>query len=306
VIEQFRRQHGAISRADGLAAGLTRRQIALRVKSGDWLEPKPGVYRHAAVPVTPELLIMEAVLSAGPNSVASHQSAAYLWGVLSWSDAGERAAVTVPAAFHPRAYGFDVHRTNDPDWGGVHLRSRIECRDPLRTLVDLAGVATPPILDSAVDRALSSGLVTVGGLQSEIGRRSVPGRNGVGVLRERLKDRGFIGGPSASALELRGVAFLRRFGLPLLDREVVTGSDGEHRIDFVLAHHVAWELDGYAWHFRPEHKSRDERRRNKLRAAGWEIYVSDWLSLSREPQLIAHTLRLAVSRRMSSVESFIS
>ncbi|HEX4863049.1 MAG TPA: type IV toxin-antitoxin system AbiEi family antitoxin domain-containing protein, partial [Acidimicrobiales bacterium] len=258
LVDLFRRQHGAISRGDALAAGLTRRQIVQRVKSGVWLEPKPGVYRNAAAPVTPEMLIMEAVLSAGPNSAASHQSAAYLWGMLSWSEAGERAAVSVPSTYHPRAYGFDVHRTSDLDWARVHPRSRIECTDPMRTLVDLAGVAKPSILDSAVDRSLSSGLVTIDGLESEIRRRSVRGRNGVGILRERLRDRGFSGGPTASALELRGIEFLRKFGLPLLEREVVTGPDGEYRIDFVLVHYVGWELDGYAWHFRPEHKSRDE------------------------------------------------
>jgi len=294
--ELFRRQHGAISRADALSAGLTRRQLAYRVRSGLWLEPAPGVYRSAATPVTPELLITEAILSVGAAAVASHQSAAYLWGMISWKEAGERATVSVPAGSNPRRYGFDVHRTTDPDWQRVRRWRGIECTDPLRTLVELAGAVDARVLDTAVDRALSNRLVTVPGLESEIDRRSAAGRNGVGVIRQRLKDRGFIGAPNMSVLERRATEFLRKYRIPWLDRDVVAGPDGEYRIDFVLAPSVAWELDGYVWHFSPEHKARDDRRRNLLRVEGWDLYVSDWRSLSTEPLLIANTLRAAIAR----------
>jgi hypothetical protein len=294
--ERFRRQHGSISRADALALGLTHRQIALRVRSGEWIAAKPGVYRNAATPVTPEMLIVEAILSAGPAACASHGSAAYLWSMLTWSEAGERATVTVPAPRNPRRYGFDVHRTTDLQWERVRCWKGIDCTDPLRTLSDLGVVVSPVLLDRAVDRALSSGLVTVRGLEDEINRRSVRGRSGLGILRERLRARGLTGAPRSTVLEMRGVQFLKRYGLPVLAREVVAGSGGEYRIDFVLAPRLGWELDGYVWHFSPEHKSRDERRRNRLRAEGWELYISDWRSLSREPLLIAQTLRLAIAR----------
>ena len=292
----FRRQYGAISRTDGIAAGLSRRQMVLQVRSGLWLEPKPGVYRNAATPVTPELLIMEAILSAGPTAFASHESAAYMWRILTWREAGERAVVSVPSGTNPRRYGFDVHQTRDPAWERVRIWRGIECTDPLRTLVDLAAVVDHKILDSAIDRGLSSGLITIAGLKSEIDRRSASGRNGIGIIRQRIRDRGFTGGPNATALERRGIGFLKQYRIPCLSREVVAGPDGEYRIDYVLAPEVAWELDGYAWHFSPEHKARDERRRNQLRVGGWELYVSDWRSLSREPSLIAQTLRIAIAR----------
>lgn len=193
ISELFRRQYGAISRADATALGLTRRQIVQRVRSGLWVEAKPGVYRNAASPITPELLIMEAILSAGSDSFASHGSAAYLWSMLTWKQVGERAAVTVAGSRNPRRYGFDVHRTSNPQWERVRRWKGIDCTDPLRTLIDVSAVVAAGVLDSAIDRSLSSGLVTVAGLQQEIGRRSVQGRNGLGILRGRLKVRGFSG-----------------------------------------------------------------------------------------------------------------
>src|ERR1700755_1103764 len=104
--DRFRRQHGLITRADALAAGLSHRQIRYRVAAGLWLPVSPGIYRHPAHPVTPAQRLLAAVLAAGPTAVASHQSAAYLWGLLDWAEIAGRTAVTVPGTVHPRAYGF--------------------------------------------------------------------------------------------------------------------------------------------------------------------------------------------------------
>lgn len=314
--ELFRRQHGVLSRRDARAAGLSDRQIRDRVGSGAWIEVSPGVYRHRAAPPTPEQAILAAVLAAGPRAVASHQAAAYLWRLLRWDEAGARAAVTVPSAGGLKGYGFDVHRSGDLDPARTRVWRGIPCTDPLRTLVDLAAIASDTgtgtstgtgtgtrLLDTAVERGLADRLFTVAGLQAETQRLSRKGRNGVGRLRRRLNERGFIGGPSPSVLEIRGIQLLRQYGLPLEARELTTGPDGEFRIDFVLRRPhaevtgVAWELDGYVWHFTPEHKARDDDRRNALRLQGWDLYVSDWRAVTTRPAAVAATLRTALSRR---------
>lgn len=309
--ELFRRQHGVLCRRDARAAGLSIRQIQERVRSGAWIELSPGVYRHPAAPPTPEQAILAAVLASGPRGVASHQAAAYLWRLLRWEEAGARAAVTVPSAGGLKGYGFDVHRSSDLDPARTRLWRGIPCTDPLRTLVDLAAIAGDGdgdgkgtrLLDTAIERGLAIRLFTVAGLEAETKRLSRRGRNGVGRLRERLVDRGFAGGPSPSVLEGRALQFLRRYRIPMETRELKAGPDGEFRIDFVLAHPdphapgVAWELDGYVWHFTPEHKARDDDRRNALRLEGWELYVSDWKALTMDPASVATTLRAALSRR---------
>src|ERR1700728_1421547 len=127
--DRFRRQHGTISRSQALADGLSHRQVQHRVASGQWIVIYPGVYRHAAHTITPEQQIVAAVLSAGPGAVASQQAAAYLWGLLDWREAQSRAAVTVMVPAHPRAHGFDVHRSNHLDWGRVRVWEGVEGTD---------------------------------------------------------------------------------------------------------------------------------------------------------------------------------
>ncbi len=292
--DRFRRQHGVISRSDALAAGLSHRQIRYRLAAGLWIPVSPGVYRHPAHPVTPLQGILAAVLAAGPAAVASHQSAAYLWGLLDWNEIGGRAAVTVSGRAHPRAYGFDVHRIRDLDWNRVRTWSGVDCTDPLWTLGEFGGVIDGSLVDRAVDRGLAKRLITVGGLEAEIGRRSKPGRRGIGVLRDRLHTRGFVGAPHPSVLESRTLAWLARYRIPVDRCEVVAGPEGEYRIDFSLAHPVMLEMDGYVWHFSPEHSARDQKRRNALRLSGIELYISNWLGLHRDGPALAKTLRQAV------------
>src|ERR1700722_10174007 len=295
--DRFRRQHGAISRSEALSAGLSYRQIQHRVATGQWIVIYPGVYRHAAHTVTPEQQILAAVLSAGPGAVASHQAAAYLWGLLEWGEAQSRAAVTVAVPAHPRKLGFDVHRSNHVDWGRIRVWKGIECTDPLWTLADLGAVAAGALLDPAIDRALANRLVTVEGLQAEIARQSKQGRRGVGVLRQHLSTRGFIGAPQPSVLESRTRAFLARYRIPVEGAEVVTGPDGEYRIDFGLVHPVMLEVDGYVWHFSPEHQDRDYERRNRLKLLGIDLYGAHWRQLYRRPAYLARVLREALKLR---------
>ena len=299
IDDRFRRQYGVVSRAEALADGLSHRQIRYRVSSGLWIAPSPGVYRHAAHPVTPEQRILAAVLAAGPGAVASHQAAAYLWGLLDWREARQRAAISVLASSHPRPYGFDVHRVADLEWARVRTWKGIDCTDPLRTLCDLGPVVNARVLDRAVDRGLATRLVDVKGLQAEVDRRSKPGRRGVGILRERLALRGFVGAPHPSVLESRTLSFLARHRLAVEQTEVVEGPDGEYRIDFSLSYPVMLEVDGYVWHYSPEHKARDDQRRNQLRLSGIELYVSNWRQIVREEAVLARTLRRAITGKRS-------
>jgi hypothetical protein len=257
------------------------------------------VYRHAASPITPEQQILAAVLAAGRGAVASHQAAAYLWGLLEWSEAGSRAAVSVLRPAHPRGRGFDVHRVGDLDWARVKVWKGIECTDPLWTLADLGAAVEGVMVDRAIDRGLAKRLVTVKGLQAEIERRSGPGRRGVGILRERLALRGFVGAPHPSALESRTLAFLTRYRIPIEASEVVQGPDGEYRVDFSLVPPVMLEVDGYVWHYSPEHLQRDHERRNRLKLAGIDLYVSNWLELYRREAGLARLLRQAISQTRS-------
>jgi hypothetical protein len=292
--DRFRRQHGVISRSDAIADGLSQRQIQQRVATGLWVAVHPGVYRHAAHPVTPDQQIKAAVLAAGPGAVASHQAAAYLWNLLEWGEVGERPAVTVLRPGGSRGHGFDVHRVSDLDWSRVRWWHAIECTDPLWTLASLGAACDGTLVDRAVDRALARRLVTVTALESELVRRSKQGRNGVGVLRQRLATRGFIGAPNPSVLESRALAFLARYRIPVERSEVVLGPEGEYRVDFSLVYPVMLEADGYVWHYSPEHQDRDHQRRNRLKLNGIDLYVTNWRQLWQRELDLARLLRQAI------------
>jgi very-short-patch-repair endonuclease len=78
------------------------------------------------------------------------------------------------------------------------------------------------------------------------------------------------------------------YQLPTADVQVNAGPDGEYRLDVAYVRiKFAVEVDGYCWHFTPEHQRRDHARRNKLVAGGWQFLVYTWLDLKRRPAEVA-------------------
>jgi predicted transcriptional regulator of viral defense system len=135
--QRFRRQYGVLAGYQARADGATDRQIKAQRDRGEWECLHRNVYRHPAAPRSPEQTIVAACLAAGPQAVASHQSAAWLWGIVAVPP--ESPTVTVPAPAHPKIAGVEVYRSKDLDLLRVLEHRRIPCTDPLRTLVDLAG-----------------------------------------------------------------------------------------------------------------------------------------------------------------------
>jgi hypothetical protein len=252
------------------------------------------VYCLAVSPPTFEQRLMSACLAAGPESLASHAAAAWLWDLLPRSP--ERVSVTVPPRHRPRLAGVDIHRLDDVDPSRTICRRGIPCTDPLRTLVDLAAVADPVTTSGAVDRALASGLVTGKGLAAELGRREARGRRGVRPLRELLTERGIVGAPRASVLEREATQLLQRWRVPILGREVSAGPDDRYRLDFLLASPVAMEVDGYTYHWSPEAKSHDEARRNLLRLEGTFLLVYTWRDVRCDQRRMHGEIMTAIAR----------
>jgi hypothetical protein len=90
----FRDQHGLVLRDQVLRLGFSARQIQYRLATGEWQQVLPGVYRSSASPATFEQRLLAACFAAGPRSVASHASAAWLWGLVERPP--ERPSLTVP------------------------------------------------------------------------------------------------------------------------------------------------------------------------------------------------------------------
>jgi hypothetical protein len=290
VRDVLRRQYGLVTRHQALQLGLTSGQIRHRRESGEWELAQSGIYRAAAVPRDHRQDLLAACLAAGPVAAASHQSAAWLWGLTSRPPG--RPTISVPAPLRPRLREVTVHRSRDFDPSRTVEHLRIPCTDPLRVATDLAAVLPPIELTGLVDAAIASKLVTTDGLLEEIRRRGAPGRSGPAGLRRELEDRGIIGGPEPSVLEAECMRLFKRSGIPILRREVRFGPDGQFRIDFLIAPGLAVEVDGFVHHWSPEAKAHDEARRNRLRF----LLVYTWRDIHTDGRRVAAEVARAMFR----------
>jgi hypothetical protein len=303
VVAELRSHHGVVSRSACLAAGMTPRQISGRIQRGEWQRIHLGVYRVAALPLTPETVLAAACAAVGPFAVVSHRSAAWCWGL--YKEAPRTPTVSVGRGRDSRIPGVEIHRKADLDLTKSCIRGVFACTDPLRTIIDVAGVIHARALDDVIDRAMALGLVTVAGLEAEMARLRRPGRLGIGPLEVALAHRGLIGAPHPSVLESRLLRLFRRAGIVPAGTEVTVyraGPDYEgssepslYRLDVLILPGLAVEVDGFRYHHSPEHKTSDERRRNRIRLRGTLVLVYTWWDVVHEPDRIINETRSAMA-----------
>jgi len=284
----LRTHHSLITRTEALRVGATDDHIQTRIRRGEWEVVFRGIYRDAATPRTPDQRLLAACLATGPYAVASHRSAAWLWGLIDQPPPAPEVTVPRGDQHGRRVRGVVAHQSADLDPSRTIVRRAIACTDALRTVVDLGAVVATRTLADAVDRALATRLVSVTGLLAEVGLVARQGRNGTRATRGLLTDRGLLGGPAPSVLESRMKRLFDRYNLPSPHFEVVAGVHGEYRLDAAYpALRFAVEVDGYAWHSSPEHLQRDHSRRNRLQSQGWFILVYTWQDVVNDPARVA-------------------
>ncbi len=279
-------QHALFTRAQALAAGLTPRTIGGGLTRGRWLTVFRGVYRMAGAPVTPDQRLLAAVLAAGAGAVASHRSAAWLWGL---SDELS-LDVSVPKNRSPRLAGVVVHRQHMPSCSTSRRRG-VPVTNPLRTMLDVAALPDPELVDQALDRGIAARLFTPAAVEAELGRQSRSGRRGTASLRERLEHRDTSSSRPPSVLESRLVRLLRTARLPMPHREYpVMG--GAYRLDFAWPEvKLAVELDGYAAHASLMAFRDDRSRQNDLVLAGWTVLRFTWKDVRDRPADVTRLIR---------------
>ncbi len=104
------RQHGVLTFAQLVGAGLSRGAIARRAAAGRLHRVHRGVYAVGHVGLSNEGRWMAAVLVCGLGAVLSHRSAAELWTLL--GPAGGLIDVTVPTVNgRGRRSGLRIHRS---------------------------------------------------------------------------------------------------------------------------------------------------------------------------------------------------
>ncbi|HEX6311583.1 MAG TPA: DUF559 domain-containing protein, partial [Acidimicrobiia bacterium] len=223
-----------------------------------------------AVP-TWEQAVLAAVLAAGPGAVASHETAAALWGLPGAERSG--LEVTTDRPHCARLVGVRSHRTLAFLAVEHSSRAGIPLTSVARTLVDLSARWSVKQLGRAADHAQRRGLlrleqlrICVGGLTPAPGRR--PGRIHA-LLARRLH--GYD--PGDSDLEVRFARALVAGGLPepVLQHWVRIGHR-RYRIDLAYPDAmVAIEIDGWDTHRSRSAFDADRARANDLVVAGWRV-----------------------------------
>lgn len=233
---------------------------------------------------------MAAVLAAGPDAVASHRSAAWLWEIRP-----HRVAAEITSRRHCRSRSGVIFHRGSPRADEVTYVRRIPTTTAPRTLLDLAAVLAPRQVERAINEAEVRRLTDQLSLHDLAAR--YPRRRGVGLIRSLLADLHFGRTVTRSELEERFLGFLDRYGFtrPAVNADLAVA--GRWVVaDFVWRRNrLVVELDGHAFHSTAAAFERDRARDRALNAEGWRVVRVTWRQLHDEPEALAVDLRLLLS-----------
>jgi hypothetical protein len=256
------RTHGVVTRRRLLAAGVTSRQIEVRVARGSLIRLYPGVYRvgHAAPSV--EATYTAAVLACGDGAVLMGVAAAYLYGLIK----GEPPPPVVRTPTEREIEGIETHRTRGDErgteWRGIPITT------VARTLMDLA----PSMNEKELARVCHEAQVRFGTRPEQLrGRARVVMTGDIPV--------------TLSALEDRFLERLREHGLPVpnTNRRTKKRTYVDCRWP---ARRLTVELDGYRFHNTRHAWENDRRRERDAHARGDEHRRYTYGDVFEDPDLM--------------------
>lgn len=279
---------GVLSLAELRACGLSRKAVMWRVRAG-WLHPlHRTVYAVGHPNVSIEGRLLAAVKACGPGAVASHFSAAVLWGLMRWD--GRRPEVLVASRSTRRHPGLRVHRTARLEFRDVARRRCVPVTSPARTLVDIASMLGPRPLRRAVREAQAQRIVALPHIVEALSR--------LGPCRGSAKLAAIVAtGPAPTRSELEDVVLdlLLRGGLqhPHVNVPLLLG--GRRVIpDFRwAARRVVVEADGAAWHENRLAREDDAARQAVLEAHGERVVRVTWQQAVGRPAETIARIRAA-------------
>lgn len=280
-----RDQYGVFTEAQAIAAGLTERTLRSRVQSGVFERVYPGVLRVAGTPRSWHSDAIAAVFSAPEPAAASHETAAYLWGLTSTAP----KAIEVVAIRHRRVHRarFTVHESKDLRLSDIVLVDGIPTTTAARTIVDL-GASTPRwLVERCLDSGLRRNLFDIWDVQRFMVRVARKGRNGIGTIRPLVEERLTWTGITESDLEdlFRRVVATTLHPMPEPQRDVFD-LHGEFvgRFDFAYPTRFSIiECDSEKYHMDGESFQRDRDKQSRAQMLGWTVYRVTWRQLIDNP-----------------------
>ena len=289
--DDWARAHHGIITLD--RSGLSRSAWYRALDAGALIQVHPYVARLPGTADTPEQRILAGVAAAGTGALASHRSAARLWGVprpdddpVDVIDARDGTQATLG--------GVIVHRPVDRKRLTPQRRFEIPCTNVLRTLADL-GAVDPDGVSEAVGHAIAVRLADLHTLEAAARDHSQRGRPGIPALRDAIDDWSIDSKPADSILEASMARLIHRHHLaPVEFHPMIEG----HEVDFrVIDTPVILECDGWTHHGLDRAGfERDRSRDADLVAAGWIVVRFTYRAITVRPSSVAHRIRAATDR----------
>jgi hypothetical protein len=246
------RQSGNVSRAQLLGVGLSEGAIDARLRSGALARRYPGVYALAPARQDPQALIAAAVLAGGPHAVASHASAAWLWGFLPHFDPTPEITIT-QGDRRPRR--ILTHRCPSLQPRDITHQRGIPSTSPARTALDLAPRLTSKQRRRWVNDGRLNGYLRLDALQDVLQRnRYHPGTK----LLTSFADSN-PGNPTRSPFEDDFRAFVARYDLPT--PQINVHVNGREVDAFFPEANLIVECDGWEFH-KDQDAFKDDRERD--------------------------------------------
>jgi very-short-patch-repair endonuclease len=203
--------------------------------------------------------VMADVLTCGPQAVASHLTAAGVFGIRPLPLVVE---VSVPAAVRVRPPGVRVHRRRKLRPEDVGRYHGIPVTSPIQTLIDLGTRLGRESLEAGINEADKLDLVDPETLRAALAEHV--GEPGVAMVRKTLDRRTFT--MTDTELERRFLPIARRAGLAKPQTQVWVNG---FKVDFCWPDlGLVVETDGLRYHRTPAEQAADRMRDQTHAAAG--------------------------------------
>ncbi|QYG94139.1 DUF559 domain-containing protein [Iamia sp. SCSIO 61187] len=296
LLQMSEQNHGLLGRREALAAGVSAEAWRNLTNRGDWVALSPRVVRRSGAPRTPIQRALAGVLDVGPPAFVTETSSAAMWGVPGHRI--EPVRVMVLRGVNETATDLAIiHRpTHLPDPFAAVIDGVPVVRPSLMVL-QLAARMPPERLKAVVDRLWSRRLLSGPSLRRELEPVLGRGRAGSAAIRQLLASfpEGYV--PPASGLESRFASLVAHADLGRFRRQVDLGDDESWsgRVDFVAE---AWplvvEVQSELYHASLTDQDADDRRRRRLRAAGFTV-VEVWdTEVWHRPAAVVERVRRAL------------
>lgn len=288
------RQHGVVATRQMEALGYSRDAVSNAARSGRLHRLHRGVYAVGHRSLTWHGHCVAAVLACGPNALASHASAAWLWGLLT-SRPGT-FHVTAPTRRHSKvAMRLHYARLADED---REVRDGIAVTSLPRTLLDLAATMSTTRLDRAIERAEERGLFDLCAVDALL--RRAGGHRGAGRLRRALAIYREEPAFTRSRLERRFRQLMQDAGLPTPSMNFWAG--GCELDAYWQPERFAVELDVYETHGTRAAFERDRLRQENLKLQGIEMIRITGPRLDREPRAVVGRIATLLEQRRRQLD----